>query len=215
MTRRMRRPAAVLAASVVAVGGFAAAGALAGIRGIDSVLTTTTPPQPPPTPPPAPTPPPPPPPAPPPAPAVVTPPPAPPPPPPPPPAKPRKHVKHTAKARHRHRDLAVVAPKPWGRGSGGPPTGADWVPPAAPVTNGVLAASTSLTVGRPSSSHAALFLLLAGACGLLLLVGSMLPSPAIRPSLVHNVVVVHRIDLALVGGAIVVLVGILRVVGGG
>src|SRR5438445_692162 len=109
MTRRMRRPAAVLAASVVAVGGFAAAGA-----------------------------------------------------------------------------------------------------PAAPVTIGVLAASTSLTVGRPSSSHAGLFLLLAGACGLLLLVGSMLPSPAIRPSLVHNVVVVHRIDLALVGGAIVVLVGILR-----
>ena len=43
----------------------------------------------------------------------------------------------------------------------------------------------------------------------------MLPAPAIRPSVIHNVVVVHRIDLALVGGAIVVLVGILRVVGGG
>jgi len=32
---------------------------------------------------------------------------------------------------------------------------------------------------------------------------------------VHNVVVVHRIDLALVGGAILALAGILRLVGGG
>ena len=85
----------------------------------------------------------------------------------------------------------------------------------SPVSFGVLAASTSpVTAGQPSSSHAGLFLLLAGACGLLLLIGSMLPAPAIRPAVVHNVVVVHRIDLALVGGAIVVLVGILRLVGG-
>jgi hypothetical protein len=124
-------------------------------------------------------------------------------------------VKHAAKkARHRH--PAVAAPLPWGRGSGGPPGNVDWIPPAAaPVSEGVLAASTSLSADRPSSSHAGLFLILAGACGLLLLVGAMLPAPAIRPSVIHNVVVVHRIDLALVGGAIVVLVGILRVVGGG
>jgi hypothetical protein len=122
-------------------------------------------------------------------------------------------VKH-AKKRHRH--PAVVAPAPWSRGSGGPPGAVDWIPPVTPVAFGVLAASTSpVTADRPSSSHAGLFLLAAGACGLLLLVGSMLPSPAIRPSVVHNVVVVHRIDLALVGGAIVVLVGILRLVGGG
>ena len=81
--------------------------------------------------------------------------------------------------------------------------------------SGVLGASTALPPARPSSSHAGLFLLLAGASGLLLLIGSMLPSPAIRPAVVHNVEVVHRIDLALVGGAIVVLVGILRLVGGG
>src|SRR5439155_19345186 len=120
------------------------------------------PPPPPPSPPPAPPPPAPPPPAP----AVVTPPPAPPPPPPPPPpAKPRRHVKHVAKARRRHR--TVAAPQPWGRGSGGPPTGVDWSPPtAAPVSEGVLAASTSFSADRPSSSHAGLFLVLAGACGL-------------------------------------------------
>jgi hypothetical protein len=234
--RLLRRPAVVLAASVVAVGGFAAAGALAGVRGVDSLLTTTIAPQPPttttpkpdppppkpkppPPPPPAPPPPPPPPPPPapvsppPPAPAVVTPPPAP-SPPPPPPAKPRHVKKHVAK-KPRHRRSAVAAPAPWGRGSGGPPRAADWIPPSTPYLSGaVLAASTSIPVGRPRSSHAGLFLLAAAALGLLLLVGSMLPGPAIRPSIVHNVVVVHRIDLALVGGAIVVLAGILRLVGG-
>src|SRR5918911_201685 len=170
MSRRMRRPAVVVAASVVAVAGFASAGALAGIRGVDSLLTTTIVPQPPPPstttpkpdpPPPKPKPPPPPPPAPP-----------PPPPPPPPPAKPRKHVKH-AKARHRHRP-AVFAPQPWSRGSGGPPAAVDWIPPVTPVSFGVLAASTSpVTAEQSSSSHAGLFLVLAGACGLLLLIGSM------------------------------------------
>ena len=97
----------------------------------------------------------------------------------------------------------------------GPPRAADWIPPSTPYLSGaVLAASTSISADRPPTSHAGLFLLAAGALGLLLLLGSMLPSPAIRPSIVHNVVVVHRIDLALVGGAIVVLVGILRLVGG-
>jgi hypothetical protein len=121
-------------------------------------------------------------------------------------------VKH-AKKRHRH--PAVVAPAPWSRGSGGPPAAVDWIPPVTPVAFGVLAASTSpVSAERPSSSHAGLFLLAGAALGLLLLVGSMLPAPAIRPAVVHNVVVLHRIDLALVGGAIVVLVGILRLVGG-
>jgi hypothetical protein len=120
-------------------------------------------------------------------------------------------VKHAKK----HRRPAVAAPQPWSRGSGGPPAAVDWIPPVTPVTFGVLAASTSpVTVDRASSSHAGLFLLAGAALGFLLLVGSMLPSPAIRPAVVHNVVVVHRIDIALVGGAIVVLVGILRLVGG-
>jgi hypothetical protein len=121
----------------------------------------------------------------------------------------KKHVK-----RHRHR--AVVAPAPLSRGSGGPPPAVDWMPPSTPYLAGaVLAASTSISAAKPqSSSHAGVFLLVAGGLGLLLLVGSMLPSPAIRPSIVHNVVVVHRIDLALVGGAILVLAGILRLLGG-
>lgn len=113
----------------------------------------------------------------------------------------------------RHRRV-VVAPVPWSRGSGGPPGAVDWIPPSTPYLSGaVLAASTSISAAKPSS-HAGLFLLVAGGLGLLLLVGSMIPSPAIRPSIVHNVVVVHRIDLALVGGAILVLAGILRLVGG-
>jgi hypothetical protein len=122
--------------------------------------------------------------------------------------------KHTVK---RHRRPAVVAPAPWSRGSGGPPGAVDWIPPSTPYLSGaVLAASTSIPAIKPQpSSHAGLFLLVAGGLGLFLLVGSMLPSPAIRPSIVHNVVVVHRIDLALVGGAILVLAGILRLVGGG
>ena len=128
----------------------------------------------------------------------------------------KKHAKH-AKPRHRR---VVVAPTPLSRGSGGPPGAVDWIPPSTPYLSGaVLASSTALPAAtlpaaKPQSSRAGLFLLVAGGLGLLLLVGSMLPSPAIRPSIVHNVVVVHRIDLALVGGAILVLAGILRLVGG-
>ena len=117
----------------------------------------------------------------------------------------------------RHRRPKVAAPVPWSRGSGGTPPAVDWMPPSTPYLSGaVLAASTSISIAKPQppSSHAGLFLVVAGGLGLLLLVGSMLPSPAIRPSIVHNVVVVHRIDLALVGGAILVLAGILRLVGG-
>ena len=120
--------------------------------------------------------------------------------------------KHAAK-KPRHRRPAV-APVPWSRGSGGPPRAADWIPPSTPYLSGAVLAASTVSAGRPPASHDGLFLLAAGALGLLLLVGSMLPAPAIRPSVVHNVVVLHRIDLALVGGAIVVLVGILRLVGG-
>jgi hypothetical protein len=121
-------------------------------------------------------------------------------------------VKKHAKPRHRR---VVVAPLPWSRGSGGPPPAVDWIPPSKPYLSGaVLAASTTISADKPQSSQAGLFLLVAGGLGLLLLVGAMLPAPAIRPSIVHNVVVVHRIDLALVGGAILVLAGILRLVGG-
>ena len=123
-----------------------------------------------------------------------------------------RHVKKHAKPRHRHK---VVAPVPWSRGSGGPPRAVGWIPPSTPyLTSAVLAASTTITTDKPQGSHATLFLLAAAALGLLLLVGSMLPAPAIRPASVKGVVVVHRIDLALVGGAIVVLAGILRLLGG-
>lgn len=124
-----------------------------------------------------------------------------------------RHVKkHAKKPRHRRH---VVAPAPWSRGSGGPPRAADWIPPSTPYLNSaVLAASTTITSEKPQGSHAGLFLLAAAALGLLLLVGSMLPAPAIRPASVKGAVVLHRIDLALVGGAIIVLTGILRLLGG-
>jgi hypothetical protein len=54
-----------------------------------------------------------------------------------------------------------------------------------------------------------LFLVAAMALGFLLLAASALPGHALRPALVHEVVVVHRLDLALVGSAIVVMVGAL------
>jgi hypothetical protein len=82
---------------------------------------------------------------------------------------------------------------------------------AIPIRGAVLAAAVP---SRPRSSHGGLFLVVAGALGLLLILGSMLPGPALRPSLIHNVVVVHRIDLALVGGSIIALAGILRVFAG-
>jgi hypothetical protein len=115
-----------------------------------------------------------------------------------------RHVKKKhAKPRHRRQ---VVVPVPWSRGSGGPPRAADWIPPSKPyLTSAVLAASTTITAAKPQGAHATLFLLAAAALGLFLLVGS---------ASVKGVVVVHRIDLALVGGAIVMLAGILRLLGG-
>ena len=56
-----------------------------------------------------------------------------------------------------------------------------------------------------------LFLLLAMALGFALVLASMLPGQALRPALVYEVVAVHRFDLALIGGSIVVVVGALYV----
>jgi hypothetical protein len=220
---------------VLALAGFAAAGVFP-VDGLSFALTTTIAPEPPttaPSPDPAPPPPPPPrhvspPPAPPapsppPAPVHVSPPPAPvtPPPPPvvtPPPAPvpthvlaapPKPHPKHPKPA-----PQPAPAPVPVSRGAGGP----------APIDVGVAATPVSFQAqetpalapggGTTGAWRTKLFLLAAMALGFLLVVASALPGQALRPAVVHEAVVFHRLDLALVGSAIVVMVGALYLLTG-
>jgi hypothetical protein len=67
-------------------------------------------------------------------------------------------------------------------------------------------------VSNPSRGH--LILLVAVALGALLIVASALPGQALRPEAVYQVVVVHRVDLALVGFAIVFIIGALYLFAG-
>jgi hypothetical protein len=83
--------------------------------------------------------------------------------------------------------------------------------PAASYSRAV---ATTVATETPGTSRARLFFLVAVALGLLLVVAAALPGHALRPALVHEVVVVHRIDLALVGVSIVVIVGTLYLLAG-
>ena len=65
------------------------------------------------------------------------------------------------------------------------------------------------TATEPSAAKLLFVVMLA--TGLLLVVASALPGYALRPTLVQEVVIVHRLDLALVGFSIVVIVGALYV----
>ncbi|HEX6702441.1 MAG TPA: hypothetical protein VF101_17060 [Gaiellaceae bacterium] len=211
------------------LGGFAAAGAFA-VDGLSFALTTTggtptvpspdpapkpppppkhvSPPPPPPAPPPAPSPPPPP--------AYVAPPPpayvAPPPPayvaPPPPPAPTRPLIAHSKPKRRHAAKPHIALPIPVSRGSGGPAR-ADLVYFGTPVAMHATHVAAIAPPTTDGSSRARLFFLIATALGTLLVIASALPGPALRPAFVHEVVAVHRLDLALVGGAIVVLVSAL------
>jgi hypothetical protein len=234
-SHRPRRWLIALAGTLVlALAGFAAAGAFA-VDGLSFVLTTTVgadsppattvpSPDPAPTPPPPPPPPkhvspPPPPPAPsPPPPAYVAPPPpayvAPPPPaavtpPPAPPTRPLALTKKHPRRHHHHvaKKQPALPPILVSRGAGGP-SRADVVYFGTPVALHTQEA-TVLSSTSDSSSRTRLFFLIATALGAFLVVASALPSPALRPAFVHEVIVVHRIDLALVGFSIVVLVGAL------
>jgi hypothetical protein len=155
-------------------------------------------------------------------PAPVTPPPPPPvfsPPPPPPPVhslalapkpkpKPKPQRRHPKVVKH----TAPAAPVPVSRGAGGPARLDVGLPvtPVAFLTQQPVAAAPVST----ATSEARLFLLFAIALGLALVFASALPGTALRPAFVHEVVVVHRLDLALVGGSIVVLVGALYLLTG-
>jgi hypothetical protein len=115
------------------------------------------------------------------------------------------------KKRHRRQLAAkprIQAPIAISRGSGGPARVG--VIPVAFSTGG--AAELEPAATKPSAAR--LFFLVMIACGFLLVVAAALPNYALRPAIMHDVVVVHRLDLALVGFAIVLLVAALYVLSG-
>ena len=59
-----------------------------------------------------------------------------------------------------------------------------------------------------------LLLLTAIALGLLLVLAASLPSQALRPSVVYDVIALHRLDLAAAGIGIVFLVGTIYLLAG-
>jgi hypothetical protein len=122
----------------------------------------------------------------------------------PPPAPPTRPLALKPKPHRRHPQVVRAAPTPLSRGAGGP----------ARIDARSLASSVAFRAPRapalaPTStgpSRARLFFLVAVALGFLLVFASALPAPALRPAFVHEVIVVHRIDLALVGFSIVAIV---------
>ena len=118
--------------------------------------------------------------------------------------RPNHHRRHVAK----HVDPVRTIPR-------GLPPRLDDRPFGAPVrlidqTEPVAAVSAPAS----GSSGAGVFLLVAAALGLLLLVASLLPVQALRPAAVYHAVAFHRMNLGLVGGSIVLLVLILKLAAG-
>ena len=193
---------------VLALAGFAAAGVFA-VDGFSIALTTTIGPEPPPStspsPDPAPTPPPPP--------VVAT------PPPPPPPTHALAVAPKPKPKPHRHPKVVEPAapdPVPISRGAGGPARPDLGKLVATPVSfHASSSAAPKLAPPTATSpSKARLFFLAAIALGFVLVLTSALPRATLRPAVVYEVVTVHRLDLALVGFAIVGLVGALYLLTG-
>jgi hypothetical protein len=122
--------------------------------------------------------------------------------------KPKRHPRHP-KA---HVRAAPAAPVPVSRGEGGPAR-SGVVDPLAPVAFQASQPGPIAPSGT-RSSDAAILLLFVIAFGLALLLASVLPGPVLRPALVYELVAVHRIDFALVGGSIVIVVGALYLITG-
>ena len=121
--------------------------------------------------------------------------------------KPKPHRPHRKARAH-----PAPAPVPVSRGAGGPAR-TDVGFPVVPVAFHT-PQSASIGPAEPAPSQARLVLLFAIALGLVLVLAAALPGQALRPAFVHEVVVVHRVDLALLGGSIVVLVGALYLLTG-
>lgn len=83
-----------------------------------------------------------------------------------------------------------------------------------PVAFHLQQAPTAPPPATAGPSRARLFFLAAIALGFMLVLSSALPGRALRPAIVYEVVAVHRLDLALVGSAIVVMVGALYLLTG-
>jgi hypothetical protein len=117
---------------------------------------------------------------------------------------PKPHRRHRTVPKHA---APAPAPAPINRGAGGPARlDVEFV--ATPVS--FQARHTSaLPATSTGPSQARLLLLAAIALGSVLVLASTLPGEALRPTFVYEVVAVHRIDLALVGFSIVVMVGAL------
>jgi hypothetical protein len=123
--------------------------------------------------------------------------------------KPKPHRRHPKAPEH-----VAPAPAPISRGAGGPAPpdlGIAFVSPVAFHVQQVPTLSAPPTTGP---SRARLFFLAAIALGFVLVFASALPGRALRPAFVYEVVAVHRLDLVLVGSAIVVLVGALYLLTG-
>jgi hypothetical protein len=136
-------------------------------------------------------------------------------------APPPTHAVAVAPKPKRHRRPAKVLehkapqPVPVSRGAGGPAR--EDVPLlATPVAFHAFHAFQAPAFAPTSTgpSRARLLFLFAVALGLLLVFASALPGQALRPMFVYQVVVVHRLDFALVGFSIVVMVGALYLLTG-
>jgi hypothetical protein len=122
------------------------------------------------------------------------------------PKRPRRHPKAL------ERTAPKPKPVPVSRGAGGPAR-AEVALLATPVAfHAAQAPAFAPTSAGPS--RARLLFLLAVALGFVLVLASALPGHALRPAFVYEVVVVHRLDLALVGCSIVVMVGALYLLTG-
>jgi hypothetical protein len=134
----------------------------------------------------------------------------------PPPVAPTVPPKPKPKKRHRPQVAPkprVTAPIPISRGSGGPAR-AGAIPAAFSTATISFRSPARFEPASTKPMTARLFFLVMVACGFLLVLAAALPSYALRPAIMHEVVVVHRLDFALVGFAIVLLVGALYVLSG-
>jgi hypothetical protein len=135
--------------------------------------------------------------------------------PPPPPAPQVTTHKLAAKKAKQHRKAHLLPkappPVPVSRGAGGPAPAADALP-VIPVALHVIRAGPPPQPTARSVSR--LLLLTAIALGLLLVLAASLPSPALRPAVVYDVIALHRMDIAAVGIGIVFLVGTIYLLAG-
>jgi len=96
------------------------------------------------------------------------------------------------------------------------PSAAAGATPVAAAAAPAVATAPALrlsSVGDRQSRTRAIFVV-TGALGLLLVLASTLPLDSLRPPIVHEIVMLHRLDLALFGGSLLALVAALYLLTG-